>query len=77
MWDDFNSWFSSTINEEPIFYGLIIILVSIVLLALRIYFKESSKMKDHNLSSWQAFVSSWALIIMVFFLGFFLLFNNM
>ena len=76
MWDDFNSWFTSTVNDDPIFYGLVIILVSIALLALRIYFKESSRMKNHNIFSWKAYVSSWALIIMVFFMGLFLIINN-
>jgi len=77
MWDKVNSWFTSTINEDPIFYGVIIILISIALLALRIYFKESSRMKGHNLGSWSAFVNYWAFIIGVFFLGFFLIINNL
>ncbi len=76
MKQKFSSWLSNITNDDPIFYGFVFIFVSIVLLVLRIYFKESSKMKNHNISSWKAYVSSWALIIMVFFMGLFLIINN-
>ena len=61
MWDKFNSWFDSTIDGDPIYYGLIFILISFALLALRLYFKESSRMKDHNEASWFSFVNSWSI----------------
>ena len=77
MWDDSNSWFSFTISEDPIVYGLIIILISLILLALRIYYKESVKMKQHSIDSWYSFVNSWFFIIGLFLLGFCLIFNNL
>lgn len=57
------------ILKDSFFFGILFILLSILLLIIRIYFKESSKMKNHSVASWQAYVNFWAIIAMMFIMG--------
>ena len=57
------------ILEDSIFYGTVFILVSFLLLLLRIYFKESSKMKNHSAASWKSYVNTWVFIAIIFIIG--------
>lgn len=57
------------ILKDSFFFGTLFILLSILLLIIRIYFKESSKMKNHSAASWEAYVNFWAIIVMMFIMG--------
>lgn len=57
------------ILEDNFFYGILFILLSFLLLLLRIYFKESSKMKNHSAASWKSYVNSWVFIAIIFIIG--------
>lgn len=64
------------ILEDSFFYGIMFILVSFLLMLLRIYFKESSKMKNHSAASWESYVNTWIFIAMIFIIGLTLLLRN-
>lgn len=55
--------------EDSFFYGIVFILISFLLFLLRIYFKESLRMKNHSAASWMSYVNSWTFIAMIFMIG--------
>ena len=57
------------ILEDRFFFGVIFIIVAILLLILRIYFKESPKMKNHSAASWKGYINSWVFIAIIFIIG--------
>jgi len=67
---------TSSFNDDPIFYGLVLILLAITSLALRIYLKKSFKIKDHNVMSWKAYINSWVFIFLLFVMGISLVLRN-
>lgn len=57
------------ILEDSFFYGIVFVLISFLLLLLRIYFKESSNMKNHSAASWKSYANTWVFIAMIFIIG--------
>jgi hypothetical protein len=64
--------FTEYMLENSFVCGIGAIMLSILLL-LYTFFKESSKMKNHDIMSWKAYVNTWAFAIMLMMLGIFLL----
>lgn len=65
--------FTEFMLENSFVCGVSAITLSI-LLFLYTFFKQSSKMKDHDIMSWKAYVNTWAFAAMLLMLGIYLLF---
>ena len=55
-------------------FGVIFIILSVVITINNLKKKEKS-FDEHNVASWEAHVSGWALIIIMFIFGIFLILN--
>jgi len=64
------------ISENPIISGIVFILIALILLAWRIYEKDTFRMKDYSIFSWKSLVNSWAVIFMLIIGGIFLIIRN-
>ena len=64
------------IAENPIISGIIYFLIALMILAWRIYKKDSFRMKDYSIFTWKALVNSWAVILMLLVGGYFLIIRN-
>jgi xanthine/uracil permease len=61
------------ISEYPFYLGCIFIVIGVYFLIYKILKKESFDMDNYNVAGWGALISSWALIILSFIFGFFLI----
>jgi hypothetical protein len=64
------------ISENPIISGIIYFLIAFMLLAWRIYKKDSFRMKDYSIFTWKSLVNSWGLIFMLVIGGIYLIIRN-
>ncbi|GER58589.1 hypothetical protein [Patiriisocius marinus] len=76
MVKQFSRFLNKLIEQVPFEIGVVIIGLGFISLALRIFFKESWRMKNHSVLSWKTFVDSWAVIVMLFMMGFSILFKE-
>lgn len=64
------------VRENPIISGVIFFLIAIMLLAWRIYKKDTFRMKDYSIFTWKTLVSTWSVIFMLVIGGIFLIIRN-
>ncbi len=64
---------SELISENPLFIGCILIIIGFSALIYKLSKKETFNMDDYNIAGWEAMISSWALIILSFIFGIFLI----
>ena len=61
------------INEYAFESGVISIGLSLIFLTYTLHKKESAKMSNHGLNSWNQYINSWVVIILLMVKGIFLL----
>ncbi len=64
------------VRENPIASGVIYFLLAIMLLAWRIYEKDSFRMNKYSIFTWKTLVSTWTVIFMLIIGGIFLIIRN-
>lgn len=67
--------FTEYILKNSFIFGVVFTGGSLILFIIMLLRKESPRMKDHDVMSWEAYVYQWALIAMMFVLGLSLLFE--
>jgi|TARA_R110002033_G_C3810667_1_gene232119 hypothetical protein len=69
-------FFVNTIDSYPIYMGVIFLIIGILILAYQINKNESFNMNKHGLASWQVFVNTWGVGIMITLWGIILIIRN-
>ena len=61
------------ISENPVYIGCILIIIGFSALIYKLRKQKSFNMDDYNVAGWEAMISSWALILLSFIFGIFLI----
>ena len=69
------SYITSIIKENPKYFGVFFLLISILWLVYNIKKNEPIDFNNRNIASWDVFINGWALLLMLFIFSFFLLFD--
>lgn len=64
------------VEQNPIISGIIFIVLGILIIMYRLEKQDTFKMKDYTMSTWGSLVYSWAIVIIMFMLGAYLIFKN-
>lgn len=64
--------FTEFLVQNSFVCGISAVVLSLLILAFT-FLKQSSKMKDHDIMSWKAYVNTWAFAAMLLMLGIYLL----
>ena len=70
-------FFVDLLNGYPLTMGIIMIIVGSIWLVYKTHKKESFRMKDHGLFSWQVLIGSWGLIVFLILWGIILIIRNL
>ncbi|WP_300026926.1 hypothetical protein [uncultured Maribacter sp.] len=69
-------FFINTIKAYPIYSGISLLIIGILLVAYQIRKNESFNMNEHGLGSWKTFVGIWGIAIFSILWGVILIVRN-
>ena len=69
-------WLTDFMSDDPFSKGIVFLGLGIMWLLYKIYTKQSFNMHKYSVFEWKAFVSSWAVIIMLMIFGIILIIRS-